>query len=144
MDPNTCVLAVDPGKTTGYALWIPPNDIQAGQAEFFDFLVRTEAWLLQYGQQTKVVAERFIINQGTVKNTQAPWSLEVIGALRYLALKHGSGELVMQSPSDAKRFSSDDRLKRLDWWQRGQGHANDALRHLLLFLVNQRVVEPPL
>lgn len=39
-----------------------------------------------------------------------------------------------QSPSDAKSTITDDRLQRWGLWRKGAPHANDAMRHLILWL----------
>lgn len=128
------VIAVDPGKTTGYATW-GSGVLKADQDEdVLNFAHRLDIWLDVAKSDGVVVCERFIINVNTVGNTQAPWSLELIGICRYLAAKHRA-PFVLQTPADAKQFMKDERLKKLEWWQKGKPHANDALRHLGLYLV---------
>lgn len=136
------VIAIDPGKTTGYAAW------QEGHAEPWSgqesdcvaFGKRLDLWLGSSHLRTTVVIERFIINVKTVGNSQAPWSLELIGVARYLAAKYDA-EFELQTPADAKSFMPDDRLKKLGWYMPGKVHANDALRHLGLFLATHHMIE---
>jgi len=69
--------------------------------------------------------------------------MEIIGALRYLAGKYRCLLAPLQAPGDAKRFVTNDRLRQVKLYDKNE-HARDALRHLLLFLVNQgdrRVLE---
>lgn len=80
-----------------------------------------------------VVMEDFLITDRTMRTTREPWSLHIIGAVRWMAQRHGA-ELVMQSPGDAKAFATDTKLKRLGWPLKGD-HAKDAGRHALLYLV---------
>ena len=74
-------------------------------------------------------------NQRTIKNTPAPWSLEATGVIRAVAgLK--SQQIVQQLPGDAMNLVDNDMLRRLGLWHRGgEGHANDALRHAVLYAV---------
>lgn len=133
------ILAVDPGKTTGYVLW---NDGERIEGELYGeaFLDRADE-LIVSDQVDVVVCERFIITAQTGKKTQAPWSLEQIGALRFLCRKHNV-HFVLQSASDAKRFATDHRLNALGWKRpKGAGHARDAQRHLLVFLVRQNLID---
>lgn len=131
------VVAIDPGKTTGFAVW---PDIKADQdPDTLNFGRRLEAWLSAWNGPTVVVVERFIINVNTVGHSQAPWSLELIGVARYLAFKHHC-EFVLQSPSDAKKFMSNERLKKLGWYFPGKVHANDALRHLGLYVFTHKLM----
>lgn len=108
--------------------------VTSGEDDFDSFVLRADTWLDHYRDRVAVVGERFIINQATVTNTQAPWSLEVIGAVRYMCVKYGCGELVLQNPSDAKKLVTNDIIKKLGWWTKGTaGHDKDALRHLATF-----------
>jgi len=94
-----------------------------------------EHFLTTYGpREAAIVCERFTITVKTAQNSQAPWSLEVIGMLRWLLWKHWHVDpedvLILQQPADAKRLVNNDLLRRIGLWHRGgEGHANDALRH---------------
>jgi hypothetical protein len=140
------VIAIDPGKNTGFAAW----SSERGEAffadqepDFYTMCRRLEVFLearSNMNQEVALVVERFIINVKTVGNSQAPWSLEMIGVARYLA-QHYACEFVLQSPSDAKNFMNDTRLKKLSWYKPGKVHANDASRHLGLFLATRKLID---
>jgi hypothetical protein len=84
----------------------------------------------------RIVVERFTITAETGKKSQSPWSLEIIGAIKYICHINGLPEPTLQTPTDAKNFSPNPRLKALALWHRGgHGHALDALRHALLYAV---------
>ena len=90
---------------------------------------------LMPGVLDHVACESFRITAHTAKLSPAPWSLEIIGALRWLCHRNGIG-FTLQTPGDAKRFATDTKLDKLGWARPpGAGHARDAQRHLLLFLV---------
>ncbi len=143
MTTSEYVLAVDPGKTTGYILWEKKSGsiISFGELDFEKFCLAAEGIITAYRRQLQVVAEAFIITMQTAKNTQAPWSLEVIGVLRFVCHKTGA-DFKTRSAADAKRFSSDDKLARVGWYTRGRRHQNDAARHLMLELVERGDVSP--
>lgn len=138
------LLAVDPGKTTGIALIEITQDEEPKiiwsretSPEETEDLVNLTLYELK-GHDLRVVCESFIITPQTGRNSQAPWSLELIGVVKYLTRAHGFGAPVMQSPQRAKKFVSNDRLRDLNFWHRGgSGHARDALRHAVLYLVDQ-------
>jgi hypothetical protein len=144
MDMNRILLAVDPGKMSGVAAFKfsggEPELLYSGEYAMPEYHVPilraiTDARVL--GITLEVVCERFTINAQTVKNSQAPYSLEQIGILKYLMLSNGIDHslLVLQSPADAKRMFPNEALKKLDYWHRGgEGHALDAIRHGLLRL----------
>jgi len=146
-DKPLAIFAVDPGLTTGWAVLLEPMHFACGEAGESHFPFLADRWLSEavgeYGEENiLVVCERFIINAGTAKKTQAPWSLEQIGALRYLCRLHRV-ELVLQSPGEAKSFSTNDKLKTLGWYAPSTGgHQADAARHLLLAAARLRVIDP--
>lgn len=123
------ILSLDPGKTTGVAS-VHDDAIVTGEFDWRQLCVQLQR-LVQVVDL--VVAERFTINQRTVRNTQAPWSLEVIGAVRYVTgLQPFPVPFELQSPADAKTFATDAKLRERGWWTPGKPHANDAARHALL------------
>lgn len=139
------VLAVDPGKATGVALF----SYQTGsepvlewskevEADEFAKVIRGVLWAPEKKQHLSIVCERFIINAQTVKNSQAPFSLEQIGILKQCLLDSGRpmDDIFFQSPADAKAMFDNPKLKKLGYWHvGGAGHALDAIRHGLLKLV---------
>lgn len=143
---NKYVLSVDPGKATGIALLHlakdeEPKIIFSGEAQPEEFagVVRNilKDFTEDYSALT-VVCEKFTINAQTVRNSQAPYSLEQIGILKQILQDFGidRDSIVWQMPVDAKKMFPNEALKTLEVWHRGgEGHANDALRHALLRLV---------
>lgn len=130
------VIAFDPGLTTGWAAYDTETaEFRSGQTQFMETGYQLE-WELQKAQHDKapitVIAESFLITVNTAKNTQAPWSLELIGVIRYMTKRNIDAAIILQKPGDAKAFSSDDKLKAMGFYVPGMKHANDAARHLLL------------
>lgn len=133
------VLCVDPGKMTGICLYDwrgdDPSIAWSDELEFMDTCHRVNA-TLQQCDSVVLVCESFIITPQTAKNSVAPWSLELIGVMKYLTGALGKPAPVMQTAGDAKRFCDNDRLRALGLWHRGgAGHARDALRHGVLYMV---------
>lgn len=148
------VLAVDPGGTTGWVIWCDGARI-AGQDEFGGFVNLVDNLLMAGDNRDAdrldaIVAEKFTINAQTVRNSQQTTALEVIGYLRAMAHLEGI-PFSLQTPADAKRFTqlgtnSHGRLDALGWTLRPlakHDHANDAQRHLLLYLVKNKLIEVP-
>lgn len=139
------VLAVDPGKATGIALFSREEGSdpvlewsKEVQAEEFAEAVRSVLWAPEKREHLDIVCERFIINAQTVRNSQAPYSLEQIGILKQCLLDSGRpmNDIYFQSPADAKSMFDNPKLKKLGYWHvGGEGHALDAIRHGLLKLV---------
>jgi len=139
------VLAVDPGKTTGVALFSfesPSEPIMEWSKELEQHeiaeAVRAVLWAPEKRYHVDVVCERFVINAQTVRNSQAPYSLEVIGILKQCLLDNGRpmDDIFFQAPADAMTMFDNKKLKKLEYWHvGGGGHALDAIRHALLRLV---------
>jgi hypothetical protein len=129
------VMGVDPGLLTGACLVEFGDDgacelRSAREIEFQEI----ESWCTAFlGMSDAVVAERFIINRQTIGKSQAPYSLEVIGAFRLMCYRY-ERSLQQQSAADAKSTVDNSALKGLGlWFKGGEGHANDAIRHAVLY-----------
>jgi hypothetical protein len=140
------ILSVDPGKATGlsYFIFDGQNDPEmlwskeVQQHEYAEPIRNAFRYSQSQGAKLEVVCERFTINAQTVRNSQAPFSLEQIGILKQIMLDNGRtpDEIIFQSPADAKAMFSNEKLKTLEYWHRGgEGHALDSIRHGLLRLV---------
>ena len=139
------VLAVDPGKASGVALFEydggEPRLILSGEYQMREYAKPIRDAITMSRDKNvpiDIVCERFTINMQTVKNSQAPYSLEQIGILRQIMLDNeiDPESIIFQSPSDAKGMFANDKLKKLEYWHRGgDGHALDAIRHGLLRFV---------
>lgn len=138
------VIAIDPGKVCGWAVW---NDgqrgenyglKQSGQAEAFEVQEWLESTIpLHQPFGLHVVVERFVIDE-TTPGADAHWAMYPLGAISYWCAKH-EVPLTFQSAGDVKDFATDDKLRNLGWHHSTVGgHENDALRHLVVFLVKHR------
>lgn len=142
-------MAIDPGLLTGASIVkmktmedtpetletaeLIPKSFAPWVRGWLDELIRVEA---EQGDRYAVVCERFVINAATAKKTQAPWSLEQIGILKQCLRDRGLDEesIFMQNPADAMKMFTNDSLRKIGVWHRGgDGHANDSLRHALLY-----------
>ena len=139
------ILAVDPGKATGVSCFgwergEEPHMIMAGEYQPDEFAAPIRAIIANAQDENipiEIVCERFVINAQTVRNSQAPYSLEQIGVLKQIMRDAGISDsaLKYQSPADAKRMFPNEAIKKLDYWYKGgEGHAIDAIRHGLLYL----------
>lgn len=136
------ILAVDPGKASGIALFKfdggEPELVWSGEYQQKEYAkpIRDAIYSSKaMGWDLDVTCERFVINAQTVKNSQAPFSLEQIGILKQLMMDNelDPDRIAFQSPADAKALFPNPALKKLDYWYKGgEGHALDAIRHGLL------------
>ena len=143
------VLSVDPGKASGIAVisWTGvPDELPIveysieSQPDQYGMEIRILLNQWMRSENFSVACEGFIINAQTVRNSQAPYSLEQIGILKFLCrdLGYDPDQIIFQSPANAKAMFPNPALKTLGTWHRGgEGHANDAIRHGLLCLVKR-------
>lgn len=142
------VIAIDPGLLTGASVVKIPDGGDPVALETAELIPKAFApwvrgWIdslshegLEFGKEWFIVCERFTINAATAKKTQAPWSLEQIGILKQCMRDVALDEeaLILQNPSDAMKMFDNDALRKVGVWHKGGGgHANDSLRHALLF-----------
>lgn len=147
------ILAVDPGGTTGWASWIDgvvswgqtPGGIE-GVARGDNGLVywgppHTAVRIPVGGYHTPdvLIIERYTIGERTVKFSRQSDALEITGLLKAVSLENGVLP-VLQQPRDAKRLFTDDRLRQMGWWAKGEEHARDALRHLGFYCARKRLI----
>jgi len=119
------ILAIDPGKTTGYAY-------QHGEAHGSGQLVLQDAlWgLLDALAPTVIVCERFDHRMVMGADLEA---VEVIGILKEWS-RQNRVEVHFQTQEQAKHFFTNARLKERGMDRPGLPHARDAARHLLYWL----------
>lgn len=139
------LVAVDPGKTTGISLGAYPKDDETYDPEF-TYQASVEQYFLFLKSLSEedipltVVCEDFILRRGVAMTSDQTSPLYLIGALQYVAFINRNITLVMQKPSAAKQVT-DEHLEKLGLLQTPKtkwDHANDALRHAVLYLKNQR------
>lgn len=127
------IVAIDPGKVTGmavmYADLLHFAGEVAGRMEMYDRIYSG-----RLVGASAVVIERFTISQRTVQSSPQYDALYLIGAVEAWCYKYDV-PLIFQSPGEAKGFGTDKKLKALGWYKATSGgHANDASRHLMVYL----------
>ena len=148
----TDIIAIDPGLASGVAhvrvdpvgpVWFPIVSTDELAPRETGQWLRAALRLVPDHDTTAVVIEKFTITAKTAQNSQAPWSLEVIGQSRWIVWEEISPErqLIVQSPADSMAAFKNDRLRALGLWHRGgHGHAVEALRHVALFAHRQKLL----
>jgi hypothetical protein len=141
------VLAVDPGGTTGWAVWGSGAIEQQGQSDYDAFCTLVDglfARCIDEGRPTHIIVEAYDITGETLRKSRQYEALYLIGVLKYIAHREGV-ELIISQRSN-KAFSTDDRLDAAHWLSRPKHelrHQNDAKRHLLTWLVRTKRMEVP-
>jgi len=139
------IAAVDPGLKTGVCVVVFGDGgctkLMDDEIDFDGVLAWCEDWM---PGSDWVAVERFLITRQTATNSQAPWSLMVVGVVTAMAIRQDlDAKLVLQKPVDAMSLVTNDMLRTIGLWHRGgAGHANDALRHAVLCAVKRGWVFP--
>lgn len=135
------LLSIDPGLMTGLSFFdisdmSDPKLLWTKEATIEDFYEKIPGLVADVGESLEIVCENFLITVATAKKTQAPWSLELIGLVRYLCWLH-KATLTLHKPGD-REFMTKDKLKKFGFWHRGgEGHAIVSLQHAGVWLVTK-------
>ena len=134
------LVAIDPGGTTGLAMYSRESGFRATQGTPYEII----EWVganIGIGAVGLIICESFTIGQGTLKKSRegSNTAIETIGVIRWLA--HCAGiQFRLQSPAEAKGFSTNDKLRAAGWYDGVPEHARDAARHLLLACVRDGLI----
>lgn len=132
-EASRLLLAVDPGKTTGWAmLEIDTLELLVGE---LDGLHSARTFFRSMPPPLELIVEDFTISARTVRTKLDYSALRLIGWLELEAYDQTNFHL--QSPAK-KAFGTDNLLRSIGWHSPSTGgHQNDAVRHLLHFIVTK-------
>lgn len=126
------ILCLDPGGATGAAL-IEYDETSVKVVESFEIKGGLTGFIAWYKttelEWDSVVCESFTLRPGVHGVDLSP--TYIIGALE--ALTNDSSKIAYQEPK-LKPLCDDNRLKVMEMHVPGKGHANDAIRHGIIYL----------
>lgn len=128
------ILALDPGKTTGYAWFDSTGHFGYGEIEGrFKVYAALRQWS-SAGARPEIVIESWSVRDDTTKMSRQDDPYLIIGYVEGLCEANGWA-FSTQTPGQAKGFATDDKLHAIGWEATTKGgHARDASRHLLTYL----------
>lgn len=152
IDPDAYqVLALDPGGTTGWAVFQVHPDAITGDPEIA-VMDNVEWWTAGEieGKQTDQLDElveligewpaaRLVTEQFKVRSIQALLDPAEINAALAWAVR--PRYFVYQNPDMAMKTVTDDRQKSWGYWIPGKEHARDAVKHAITFLKRRKEQE---
>jgi len=126
-------LSVDPGETTGWAVFDGQRLEAAGEFHvdsplLFDHLISHKRPQVMVVENYRVYGHRAQQHIGSEVPT-----IQYVGQLKYLAAAYNL-PIVLQMAYQAKSFAKDQRLIDLGMWHASK-HARDAIRHGVYFLM---------
>lgn len=143
---SNLIIGIDPGLMTGFGI-VDKDTLEVVDSQeigsWWDVGKRVHNIFIDNDSLNyEVVIEKFTITTQTGKKSQQPFSLKLIGAIEYLCYRYDV-MCTEQTPAEAKNFSTNDKLRNLELWHvGGAGHANDAMRHILVYMVKNGFRDP--
>jgi hypothetical protein len=135
------ILSLDPGGTTGWAVFEVEEDtepvlVDYGQIPgslggFLNWIHDTDGLSVH-----RVVCESFTLREGVYGADLSP--VYIIGALEALIYNVADKDFITYQEPKIKPLCNNDRLKDMGFFKKGQQHANDAIRHGLIYLRNRK------
>lgn len=148
------IISLDPGETTGYAIWDDSKLTEAGQLATHTvkgsvnklrewFSTQSFEGTFYNDKDVLVVMEEYrVYSHKTQDHAQSTLhTARLIGAIECLLTLRGI-PYVMQGAGLTKAFCTDEKLKDWDFWIRGERHARDAIRHGAYWLVHGKPYDP--
>jgi hypothetical protein len=130
------LLCLDPGDTTGYAVFRAGVLKASGQFRVDPTTLAKFHSLMSHYKPDLLVVENYRVYQHKLKqhaNSTVP-TIQYIGAIRSFAQLLGI-PIVFQWAFQAKGFGTDYRLRELGLYQPNRRHANDAIRHAVYWYI---------
>lgn len=134
------IVGIDPGETTGFAVYDPllgdkitlqqleTKTVESGMRAIEAAWPRTRVQVIVVCEDYKVYGWK--ADQHKWAGLHTP---QLIGAIRYFCALRGY-PIFFQMASEAKGWSTDEKLKMWGVYEPGLKHARDALRHIINFL----------
>ena len=144
------ILAIDPGRTTGVAWADIDRTWQVTNACWMQYETYNKSDIKMLLDIIHTVLADVVVMEDFITRTLAAdvWPLTIIHIIQW-EFEHGNywegrhtGTLAMQQPAE-RSVINDSRLKRMELYQPGQPHANDAMRHLVVYSRKMRVNGTP-
>lgn len=134
LEPPKHLIALDPGETTGYAIFVGSQLVDSGELKTdcmnHGAIILSELFAAHTNTDPIVVFEDYrIYSWKTDSHTWASLHTpRLIGMIHYLCYHHDF-RYFLQIAQQPKNFCTDTRLKEWGWYSTGLRHARDAIRH---------------
>ena len=129
------IVAIDPGKISGIAVYDGSSQFRTYEYDVQSTIRFVDNVWYQLHGDIEVVSEKFTISEKTIKTSLSTDALDINGWLRIESERLGFPYKEQPVQKSANSFASDDKLKAVGWHTPTKdGHANDAARHLMVYL----------
>lgn len=135
--PPRRLLALDPGHTTGWSLFVDGKLERSGQVKSLEEGWRSLDSLFIDTNPTAVVFENYRVYEHKLSRhaNSEVYTLRLIGAIEYVCERRLLVPAYNMMASQHKGFCTDERLKQWGMYVKGQRHARDSIRLGIYFLL---------
>lgn len=127
------ILCFDPGHTTGWAVFHEGELLESGEINtktIANCVTNANPLFEEYDPWAVVMEDYRVYKWRKDQHVGSEMlTTRVIGCLETLAVQHLITDIVKQPAHVAKGFCTDKKLKEWGYYQRGERHARDAIRH---------------
>lgn len=138
--PNL-VVWLDPGLTTGWAELGLGTKFRCGQGSQMEVGETLDAAAALFMGDMAIGYEQYIVTPGGGRTGTAGPPLKVIGMIEWIGYLNGC-QMLKPVTSAMRTVTTPDMLKRLGWYRPGMDHAMQAARHLLAWLLREKLLLP--
>jgi len=135
------VIWLDPGLHTGWATLLHGEHFDSGEGILPEIGELLEDYANIYHDNLGIGWEQYVLTSGGSRTGSAGPPIEVIGVARWIGYKFQC-QMLKPVPAAMRKAATPEMLDRLGWWCPGLGHANDAARHMLAWLMRENLLTP--
>lgn len=133
---------LDPGLNTGWAmLGLYGTKFRCGQGSLTEVGEELSAAGDLFMHEMAIGYEQYIVTPGGGRTGTAGPPLKVIGMIEWIGYLNGC-QMLKPVPSAMRTVATVDMLKRLGWYRPNQDHAMQAARHLLAWMIREKLLSP--
>lgn len=136
------LLCLDPGETTGWAVFEEGKLTAAGQARTIDGWEVIHQLFVDI-KPTMVIFENYRVYAHKLErhSNSEVYTLRLVGVIEFISEMLFAIPHYNQMAQQAKGFTNDDKLKAWGFYSKGQRHSRDAIRHGCYFLLFDKSLE---
>lgn len=130
------LLALDPGETIGWSIWIDGELSLEGQTKIGDNVDKVITDLVELAEPTEIVIEDYRVysHKSDVHIGIELITPKLIGKVELLCYQKNI-PLAYQMASQAKGFVTDEKLKAWGLYIKGHRHSRDSIRHAIYYFL---------
>jgi hypothetical protein len=143
--PKGKILGIDPGETTGVAVFLDSSFVSCDQLKTKEMPLAADTmsrYIMNQRPDIIVMEAYRIYNWKTRSHANSDvHTLRLIGAIQYIAYLDGI-PVVFQGAGEGKGFCTNEKLEEWGFYSAAKRHAMDATRHIAHYLLFNKEIQP--